>query len=57
MVEEQLTGQQRSVPMLLLSYSIRMLGVPQLSSSALQAAWLQAELSGGTIPPGAESDV
>lgn len=39
---EQLTGQQRLVPVLLLSYSIRLLGVSQ-------AAWHQAGLSGGTI--------
>lgn len=46
---EQLTGQQRLVPVLLLSYSTRLLGVSQPSSSALQAAWHQAGLSGGTI--------
>lgn len=48
---EQLTGQQRLVPVLLLSYSTRLLGVSQPSSSALQAAWHQAGLSGGTIHP------
>lgn len=46
---ERLTGQQRLVPVLLLSYSTRLLGVSQPSSSALQAAWHQAGLSGGTI--------
>lgn len=46
---KQLTGQQRLVPVLLLSYSTRLLGVSQPSSSALQAAWHQAGLSGGTI--------
>lgn len=45
---KQLTGQQRLAPVLLLSYSTRLLGVPQPSSSALQAAWHQAGLSGGT---------
>lgn len=35
--------------MWLFSYSTRLLGVSQPSSSALQAAWHQAGLSGGTI--------
>lgn len=46
---KQLTGQQRLAPVLLLSYSTRLLGISQPSSSALQAAWHQAGLSGGTI--------
>lgn len=55
MREGQPAGQQRLDPMLRLSYSTRLLSMPQPSSHAPPVAWFPARFSNGTIPPQART--